>query len=150
MKSTFGLTLCVACAVVLAACDITDLVGHRGDREVALLIIHYGDTARINAPDTVSLGAEFEISFSTFGDGCTQSISPVRATVSRNEVQIRPRDRVFGGGTCPAILRYLPHTVNVRIDVAGPAVIHIVGEQEGAPPGSPNSPAEISRSLFVR
>ena len=149
MTSTFGLRLLLAGVVATTACSLADLF-ESPTHEVASLIIFYGDTSRLSAPDTVAPGAAFEVAFQTFGGGCTRTAARTDIDISQNIVRIAPFDRSSGDGTCPSDLLLLRHSVQVRLDVPGQASLRVVGEQRGGSTGSTNGPAELTRHVVVR
>ena len=144
-----SLGLLVVAAGGFTACGTTDGLDPAA-RDQASLIIFYDDSSRIIAPDTVNRGAEFAVSFQTFGGGCTRSSSRTDATVSADTVHLASFDRSSGGPNCSRDLLLLSHSVNVRLHVQGLAVIRLVGEQRGGVTGAENGPADITRRIFVR
>ena len=139
-----GVTLAVA-----IGCSAADLVAP-GTHDDSALIIFYGDTSHIVAPDTVVRGAAFEVSFTTYGGGCTRSVARTDLTISGAVAEIRPYDTTVGGSTCTADLLFLRHVARVQAATAGTFTIRVIGQQRGASTGSVNGPAEISRVITAR
>ena len=138
-----------AVALLSMACSAADIF-HLGARDELGVIIYYGDTSRIVAPDTVLRGTSFSVSFMTFGGGCLHSPARTELAISGNRLQVTPYDHDSGGSVCTADLRLLPHEVQVRIDTPGGALMRIVGQQRGQSTGSANVPAELTRAIVVR
>lgn len=114
------------------------------------VIISLNDTARIAVADTVPRGAAFQVTFESFGGGCTRSIARTDERVTGSVVEIRPFDRFTqtnGREYCPTDLLRLTHSVTVDVDQPGIATIKVVGERKG---GSLKSPAQIQRTIVVR
>jgi hypothetical protein len=133
----------------LAACGATSLF-NLGARDDAALIIFYGDTSRISAPDTVARGVSFEVSFSTFAGGCIRRVARDDVTATASTVEIRPYDHNSGGNVCTSDLLILKHTLLTRLDTPGRFVIRLIGQQRGASTGITNGPAELTRPVVVR
>jgi hypothetical protein len=146
---SFGRTVALANCALIAACS-SGGVFSGGPRDDAGLIIFYGDTARISAPDTVTRGVSFEVSFSTFGGGCIRAIARDDVTPKANAVEIRPYDHNSGGDICTADLLTLKHAVAIRLDMPGSYAIRVIGQQRGGSTGSNTAPAEVSRPVIVR
>ena len=136
-------------AILTAACSAGALLGV-GGRDDPALIIFYQDTTRIIAPDTVTRGVSFDVSFSTFGGGCIRSIGHDDFTATSSEVTIRAFDHNSGGQVCTDDLLRLPHAVQVRLGAPGTYIIRLIGQQRGASTGSTNAPAELRRAVTVR
>jgi hypothetical protein len=146
---SLGATLALTSCALVAACSSGGFFSG-GARDDAGLIIFYGDTARISAPDTVTRGASFEVSFFTFGGGCIRAIARDDVTPKTSAVEIRPYDHNSGGDICTADLITLKHAVAIRLDTPGSYVIRVIGQQRGGSAGSNNAPAEVTRAVIVR
>lgn len=144
-----GLCVALACCAVGAACGAAAIFGI-GARDEAGLIIFYSDTARLIAPDTVLHGVSFDVSFSTFGGGCTRKMAHDDVRISGNAVEVRPYDHNDGGNVCTLDLLFLKRVLPVRMEVPGAYVIHLIGLQRGASTGGTNGAAEITRAVVVR
>ena len=141
--------IALAGCALAAACSATSLF-NLGARDDAALIIFYGDTSRISAPDTVARGVSSEVAFSTFAGGCIRRVARDDVTATASAVEIRPYDHNSGGDVCTADLLLLKHTVQMRLDTPGHFVIRLIGQQRGATTGSTNGPAELIRPVVVR
>ena len=70
--------------------------------------------------------------------------------VKKIEAVIKPFNRTRNANVCTADLLNLDHSLRVHFDVAGRAVLRVIGEQRGASTGAANGPAVLERSLVVR
>jgi hypothetical protein len=138
--------LVLACVV---GCSASDLFAPGAHDEPAL-IIFYGDTSRILAPETVVHGTSFDVSFITYGGGCTRTVAHTDVAVTGNVAVIRPYNRTTGRSTCTSDLRFLTHETQLRADTPGAFTIRVLGEQRGASTGSANGPAELTRTVVIR
>ena len=114
------------------------------------VIVFLNDTARIAVADTVPRGAAFQVTFESFGGGCTRSIASTNERVTGSVVEIRPFDQFTqtnGREYCPTDLLRLRHSVTVDVDQPGIATIKVVGERKGS---GLKSPAQIQRTIVVR
>jgi len=114
------------------------------------VIISLSDTARIGVADTVPRGAAFQVTFESFGGGCTRSIARTDEKVTGSMVEIRPFDtftQTNGREYCPTDVLRLTHSVIVDVDQPGVATIKVVGERKG---GALKTPAQIQRTIVVR
>jgi hypothetical protein len=134
---------------LLAAGCSADLFDGRASDDAGL-IIFYGDTARISAPDIVEHGASFVVSFSTFGGGCIYAVARDDIETGTGRVEIRPYDRNSGSEVCTADLRRIEHSPQVRLETPGNYVIHLIGRQRDGSSGSGTRAAEITRLVSVR
>lgn len=147
-SSRFGSAIALASYVFLVACS-AKRSAENGPRDVAAVIIFFGDTTRISAPDTVAVGAPIDVSFSTFAGGCTRAVARDDVTTAVGIVEIRPYDRTIGGGEiaiCPADLFRLEHRLHLRLEKPGRYVVRLIGMKRGGVFG----PAELVRPLTVR
>ena len=135
-------------SAVMVACGAGGLFGPSSHDDLALIIMD-SDTSRIVAPDTVTRGVPFVVSFGTFGGGCTRSVARTDVTTAGSSAEIRPYDRTVRSDVCTADLLFLQHVAQVRFDAPGIAVLHVIGQQVGTS-GSLNGPAELLRLVTVR
>src|SRR5450759_2698018 len=140
-----GRAVALATCALGAACSAAAILDG-GARDVAGVIISNGVAARVSAPDTITHGVSFDVSFSTFAGGCTRSIAHDDVTMAGSAVEIRPYDRYSGGDTCTSDMIFLNSVLPVRLDTPGSYLIHVIGEQTGSTTG----PAEITRPITVR
>lgn len=114
------------------------------------LIIFYGDTARVVAPDTAMLGVPFEASVQTFAGGCTREIDRTETAVLGTIAEIRPYNETQRRDVCTLDLLILTHTAMVQFDQSGEVTLRVVGEQrpfQGN--GRVNGPAELERRVVI-
>lgn len=120
------------------------------NEEPALIIVP-GNTARITAPDTVSVGGAFQVLVETFGGGCVRDVGHAAEKVTGSVVEIRPYNQtlnVSGRLLCPADFLVLVHSVTVEIRRNGPAVIRVIAmRRDGA---GRFFPAQVERTVVVR
>jgi hypothetical protein len=128
------------------ACAIADLFD-RGPSNDPSLIVFYSYASGITAPDTVSSGTPFQVQFPTYGGGCS-SVGGDDMTRTGAVVVISPYDHDVDKSTCPDVLHFMKHLIQVRIDVKGSWTIRVVGQRRDGPEG--NQTAELTREVFVR
>lgn len=114
------------------------------------LIVFYGDTTRIVAPDTALRGVPFEVSFVTFAGGCTREVARTEVQIATSVLEVRPYNRRRRAPACTDDLLFLEHRAEVQFDEAGLVTIRVVGEQRGTSTGSGTAPARIEQSIVVR
>ena len=136
-------------AIALSGCELARAITELRGTDQAALIIFYGDTSRIAAPDTVVRGIPFEVSFHTFGGGC-ESQGGTEVNVNGAEAEVRPFDHSSGASACTDILKFLPHSASLSFGSAGTAIIRLIGQQRGGASGSNNAPAQLERRIIVR
>ena len=128
-------------AGIATLCGCAD-AGPKGYDQPATIIL-YRDSSRIVAPDTVTRGASFDVTFDTYGGGCSSKGETTTEQIGA-AVLLRPYHHMTGADACTRILYIFRHTVPARIDTKGSALIRLIGvEAEGRP-------AELSRPVFVR
>lgn len=110
------------------------------------LIVFYGDTSRIVAPDSVARGTTFEISVPTFAGGCTREIARTDQAVAGTVLEIRPYNVTQRAKVCTDDLLILTHTAMARIDQPGLATIRVRAKQR---PPAGDAPAELERAITV-
>ena len=114
------------------------------------LIIFYGDTATIVAPDSVDRGTVFEVSVETFAGGCTRTIARTERRVLGSVLELRPVNETRRAQACTDDLLILVHRVTLRFDQPGPVTIRVVAEQRPVNSSSRNGPAQLERVVIVR
>ena len=139
----------VALVCIGTSCAVSDAV-HDDTYEERALIVYYGDTSSIVAPDTVLRGQRFTVAFQTFAGGCTRSVARTHVATSGLASVIQPYNRTTGAQVCTRDLLWLRHVAQVRIDQAGIASLRVIGEQRGASTGATNGPAELTKNVIVR
>jgi hypothetical protein len=134
-----------AFAITVSACNLLD-----PSFSEPALIVFYGDTAQINAPDTVTHSTPFEISVQTFAGGCTRRVARTEQSVAGSFVEIRPYNETVRNDVCTDDLLILVHRATVRLDKPGAATIRVVAEQRPVGNVGRNGPAELTRTIMVR
>jgi hypothetical protein len=97
-------------------------------RVIGTLSGDVGGSATISAPETVTAASPFTVTIITVGSSnCTQ-VAGEQVTSSAGLVMVVPMDEVpTDGQTCFRDLAPFEHERALRIDVAGQAVLRIVG-----------------------
>jgi hypothetical protein len=97
-------------------------------------IIYFGTDGKkdvLSAPTRVGVGEDFEIKITTFGGGCdregdtTVIILASGAAVMVYDLTVATHPRVI----CPAVVKRMPHTVTLRFEKPGEALIQIWGRR---------------------
>jgi hypothetical protein len=111
--------------LALAACDL--VVGPEFRRVRGIIDIGDARSRTVVAPDTVMVGASFQVDVTTFGSGsCTQPDgSAVSVRGALGEIDVYDRERVRGA--CTTDLSRFPRSVLVQFDVAGLATLRVRG-----------------------
>lgn len=135
-----------ATLVAIVGCGLTGPDTH----DDPAFVIFYSDTTDISAPDTVTRGTAFTVSFPTYGGGCTSRIARTDVNVAGNVGLIRPYNRTYEADACTADLRFLYHTAQFRVDTPGSFTIRVVGRQVGRTTGGVPETAELVRVITVR
>jgi hypothetical protein len=120
-----------------------------GPRDVEGVLIFYGDTSRIIAPDTVVRGETFDVTFSTFAGGCKRRIAYDGVLSAPGFIEIRPYDHIDGGTACTDDLILLTHALLLRVDATGKNVLRIVGQRRDGSSGG-NAPVVLTRPIVAR
>ncbi len=97
------------------------------------IIISYGDTAQIAAPDSVARGAPFEVSVETFGGGCTRTTARTEIRITGLVAEIRPYNETRRGGACTDDILILTHRTSVQFEQSGVALVRVLAEQRPMP-----------------
>ena len=145
MRLSRQLGLFLAVGPVAVACSILEPTFSE-----PALIIFFGDTAQISAPDSAARGAAFEVSVPTFAGGCTRTIARTETAIIGTLVVIRPYNETRRADACTDDLIILTHRVSVRFDQPGPATIRVVAEQrpfQGT--GTRSGPAQVEHRVFI-
>ena len=114
------------------------------------LIVFYGDTAEISAPDSVGSGATFEVSVPTFAGGCTREIARTQTTIRGTLVEVRLYNETRRANGCTDDLLILTHRVAVHFEGTGLVTIRVLGEQrpfQGT--GLRTGPAQLERQVTI-
>jgi hypothetical protein len=142
---------CLAAVAVLALAGAgCGLVTAVASVDEPALVIFYGDTASIAAPDTVARGAPFEVRVRTFAGGCTREIARTEVRAAGDLVEIRPYNRRRRSEVCTSDLLFLEHRAHVTLEAQGPATIRALGEQRDGSTGGRDVAARLERRVVVR
>lgn len=90
------------------------------------IIAFYDDPVVVDVPDTVEVGAPFEVSVRTYGGGCIRK-DGTEVEEDGLRIQIRPYDIHSGASICTAELRLFDHRVTVSFGRAGVGEIQVHG-----------------------
>jgi hypothetical protein len=127
---------------------LTDLVDPPGS-DTPSLIIFYGDTASIIAPDTVSSGVPFDVTFATFRSMC-EEIKATDVMRMNRAALIRPFERNPVGYThCDDVPSARLAVVQVRLEARGAWLLRLTGAQRDSEHPT-NTPAAITRRVIVK
>lgn len=135
-------TLVIALLALSSRCGPTEAEGP--ERQPGTLEF-YGDSARIQVPDSVTAGAAFEVRVTTYGGGCVRK-GETDVYIRGSTAEIRPYDYESTGRgiVCPDILVLYNHTAIVTIAEPGEATIRIHGWKKPE-----NTFLTVSRSTIV-
>jgi hypothetical protein len=136
---------------LLAACSSATAGGGRDEPA----LIRFGEqTARVDVPEAVAVGAVVPVTVVTFGGGCVRDAARAQVAPAPQsnggEVAVRLFNRNTGADVCTDDLRYIEHRVAVPAAVAGPLVLRIEGANRGAETGWQTVPWVITRIVVVR
>ena len=133
----------LSATLTFPACDILGL----GSYAEPALIVFYGDTATIAAPDTVTVGEPFAVTVGTFGGGCTREVDRTELEVTGDLAEVRPYNRTQRSDVCTSDLLILAHIATIQFNEAGLATLRITGRLGGP---SQTEPARLDRRITVR
>jgi hypothetical protein len=132
---------------VLAAAMACDILGPGSYGKLAV-IIYYGDTATIAAPDTVAAADPFGLSVDTFGHGCSREMDRTKLEVGVHLAEVWPYNRISRADVCPNDPPFdLTHSVTIQFDKPGHATVRIHGRQLS---DSVFRPVYLDRQIVVR
>lgn len=106
----------------------------------------------VSMPDTISVNEPFQIVIMTFGNGCEQP-GDTGVVMTASGATLLPYDltsAVDPGAVCSAVIKRLPHTVTLRFDRPGEALIRIWGRRIGADTPPLGLPSIIERRVRVK
>ena len=133
--------LVLVAVLLFSACDT--ILGPDEDRRIGV-IAFYNLGVTISAPDTVQLGVPFEISITTYGNGCLRE-GATKVRVRGLQVDVTPYDIHSGARACTDNLNYFPHKATVTLPTPGLARFLFHGEQ------SPEHyRITVGRNVFVK
>lgn len=105
----------------------------------------------IVAPAIVRVGEVFQVTITTFGDGC-DSAGDTGVVFDANGVTLWVYDitaATHPGVVCTSILKRLRHTVNISFDAPGERVIRVWGRRSGPELPPQGEPIVLEHRLTV-
>jgi hypothetical protein len=112
--------------------------GPRATQEVVIPgIIDFGKEGSkdvVTAPSTVAVGEDFKITITTFGGGCErEGTSSTIITATGASIMVYDiTSAIHPGVICTAVIKRMPHTLTLRFEKPGQALIRIWGRRVGA------------------
>ena len=106
----------------------------------------------VRAPESVGVNESFQITVSTFGNGCLEA-GDIDAILTASGATVLVYDltsAVAPGILCTAVIKRLPHTVSLRFDKPGQALVRIWGRRIGADTPPLGLPLIIEKRITVR
>jgi len=154
MIMSIGLAICgLAAASVIASVVATQRPPTQEARTLG--VIDFGDDRTkdvVSAPNTVRVHEDFEVKITTFGGGCDREgdngviINQTGAMVMVYDFTTATRPDVI----CLAVVKRLPHTVKLRFEKPGEALIRIWGRRIGAETPPLGAPTVIEHRVMVK
>ena len=118
-------------------------------------VIDFGDDRTrdvVSAPNTVRVHEEFPVKITTYGGGCDREgdngviITRTGATVMVYDFTAATRPDVI----CTAVIKRLPHTVTLRFERPGEALIRIWGRRIGVDTPPLGAPTVLEHRVMVK
>jgi hypothetical protein len=118
-------------------------------------IIDFGTDGKkdvLSAPTRVRVGEDFEIKVTTYGGGCDREgdtsviILATGAAVMVYDLTVATHPRVI----CPAVVKRMPHTVTLRFEKPGEALIQIWGRRVGPEAPLFGVPAVLEHRVTIK
>jgi len=104
----------------------------------------------IVVPDTVDLGAPFDVTVFTIGESGCWSAAGQEVSVSGRVVELRPYDVHSGAEICTLVLGYLRHGAILRLHEEGEWVIRVYGRRVRHGDDSWEAPVSVEKTIVVR
>jgi hypothetical protein len=125
-----SLLLVLSVALSMAACKEATGVG---EAKVLGTVEFYGDPLVVTIPDTIAVGATFEVAVRTYGGGC-ETIGPTETTVRGDTIVVAPYDFTTQGVdvVCTMELKHFHHSVSLSWPTAGDLHVLVRGWVEPA------------------
>lgn len=121
----------------LAAC--VGLFGPRWGSRIGIIV-----DGSIVVPDTASVGANFVVTFTTSGGGCTKAGWTETRLLDSLTAEIRPYDYYqIDPSACTANLAHFPHAAPVQFGRSGTAAVRVIGAYN-------DSTITTTRTVIVR
>ena len=106
----------------------------------------------LSAPSTVRVGEDFKVTITTFGGGCeregdtTVIMSAIGANVIVYDITAATNPKVV----CTAVIKRLPHTVTLRFEKPGQALIRVWGRKIGGGTDPFGAPAVLEHRVTIK
>jgi hypothetical protein len=127
----------LACTSLFAAAACPGITGLTEQWEPQPAYVMDAETARVVVPARVNAGADFQVNVTTYGGGChRQGETEVSVSQGARMAEVSPYDEVnVAAGVCTQELKMFSHTVTVRFDQPGTALVRVHGRrlQDKAP-----------------
>ena len=143
----------LAAASVIASVLVTQRPPAQEARTLG--VIDFGDDGTkdvVSAPNTVRVHEDFPVKITTYGNGCDREgdngviITRTGATVMVYDFTAATRPDVI----CTAVIKRLPHTVTLRFERPGEALIRIWGRRIGVDTPPLGAPTVIEHRVMVK
>lgn len=118
-------------------------------------IIDFGDNGMkdvLTAPNTVRVDEPFEVTITTFGGGC-ESEADTSVVLLTSGAAVTVYDftaATHPGVICTAVIKRMPHTVTLRFEKPGEAIIQIWGRRVGPETLPFGAPTVLEHRLTVK
>lgn len=111
---------------------------------VGVGVILEGSDANVQAPAVASSNEAFDLTITTYGDGCTKYHSTTTVHTDDGAI-ITPYDQQrIDGGLCTQALYPIPHELSLRIEATGVKTLHINGLNES------KEPVEVAVEVLIQ
>ncbi|MBI2363874.1 MAG: hypothetical protein HYV01_02560 [Deltaproteobacteria bacterium] len=154
MIMSIGLAICgLAAASVIASVVATQRPPTQEARTLG--VIDFGDDRTkdvVSAPTTVRVREDFAVKIATYGGGCDREgdngviVTRTGATVMVYDFTAATRPDVI----CAAVFKRLPHTVTLRFERPGEALIRIWGRRIGVDTPPLGAPTVLEHRVMVK
>jgi hypothetical protein len=135
---------------------VTAQPGARATPEAVVLgIIDFGtqgSTNVVNAPSTVAVGEEFKFTITTFGGGCErEGTSSTIITATGASIMVYDiTSAIHPGVICTAEIKRFPHSLSLRFEKPGQALIRVWGRRVGPDTPPVGIPAILEHRLTIK
>lgn len=106
----------------------------------------------LNAPSTVSLGEDFQVTITTTGGGCERE-GDTGVVLTENSATVMVYDFTTAtrpGVACTMVLKRMPHTATLRFTKPGEALIRVWGRRGGPDTPPLGMPVVLERRVTVK
>lgn len=151
MMLYFRFAAVLSLLVVLAGCEVP-LVQQK--HRVSAVISYFGESTNdtIQLPQSATAGVPFEVSVTTFGNGCQSAggadvgVSGLTATVNVYDWSTERPDQL-----CTSELKRLTRKFTVQFDQPGTAIVRVQGRRVAIETrGFPGEPTVLEKTIVVR